>query len=252
MQNEQLQFRLQSHPNLSANNDSLLTTSNFDTTLNTPNKLDSAQCSSSMAKPRTKTMIETTTTPNNVPSGTDELPQTTSNSLPVKLRSKSFKTTSSTCQNNSLFAEQFRPVSENFDFDDENPSSHAGAGGVSSRDFLMTRSVIVCDSTSSSSSSHRGVGEDDELMVDGNNMESSSCSSNSHMDQNNQSPVSSESCMKSIDEPTINYGVRSPVAVLDETGSPSNVEAPASPVAAEPSVNSPELMSTSIASIIID
>lgn len=88
-----------------------------------------------------------------------------------------------------------------------------------------------------------------------NVMESSSCSSNSHMDQSNQhSPVSSESCMnKSMvvvvnDEHTINYDSPAPVdndptttIVAVTVGDDQNVAVSNNP--------SPNSMSTSIVSI---
>lgn len=226
MQNEQLQFRLQSHPNLSGNDSILLNNNNNSssnnyesTTSGTPGRLDGAPlCSSSLTKARTKSTLD---------SSAHSSGDTATCSLPVKLRSKSFKTTSTTKtasstasskeNGGSLLAEQFRPVSENFDYDvDDQPaaaSSH-GRDHVSDRDdFLMTRSVIVYDSSSASSASNPGESgeraDEFDMMMLMNNIESSSCSSNSHLDQNpNQSPVSSESCLKSLEERTINYAGR--------------------------------------------
>lgn len=135
MQNELLQFRLQSQPNLSGNESSLLMNSSSmaaansnnlgDEQIITPNKLGEHQGASS-PKPKSRTKSALVTKASSATNSTDaaaaneledELP--TMSSLPVKLRSKSFKTTSNTTP--AILhsaAEQFRPVSENFDFDE--------------------------------------------------------------------------------------------------------------------------------------
>lgn len=196
MQNEQLQFRLQSQPNLSANNnnDSLLLNIT-DNHISTPNhEQNQTSPVPKMRVTRASTLnssFDNNPAINSCPTSSDH--DTTS--LPVKLRSKSFKTPS--LAHNNIISEQFRPVSENFDFN------------LNDRDLYMTRSVIVYDS---SPNHHLHNEYETEFDLVCNN--ESSCSSNSHLDQNNQSPLSSESCMKNLEDQTLNYG--NPTQTIEE------------------------------------
>lgn len=106
---------------------------------------------------------------------------------------------------------------------------------AANRDFLMTRSVIVYNSSSSSSSSSSSNPKEE--YDDQHNIESSSCSSNSHLDQNPHSPASSKVGLE--EQATINYSPRS----TDET-----------PLVESPNPNAPPTdannsMSASIVSI---
>lgn len=167
MANEQLQFRLQSQPNLSLTN--IDYSFNSQNTSNTIDQLDQQEHQTESDNPKLKLTRASTLTfhsynsqnsPSVSPTETQASNSLTQSSLSsmthelssstVKLRSKSFKThpSRSSDANKKLFssyhqnvthrAEQFRPVSESFDFNSND------------RDAFMTRSVIMYDSNQSS------------------------------------------------------------------------------------------------------
>jgi hypothetical protein len=156
MANEQLQFRLQSHPNLSSNQDSLLNSSSY------ASFSDENKESSDTIKPQNQQNHQQprharayTLHPSSVTSSEDseEISVISPQPPPVKLRSKSFKTQNSsnkTSENNkspyntvNYHKNQFRPVSDTFNFN------------LNNQNIIMTKSFnVMYDKHNNSSSSN--------------------------------------------------------------------------------------------------
>lgn len=214
MQNEQLQFRLQSQPNLSlSNNDNSYTSENV-----SPIGVDQYTEPVPQTFENTKAKLTRASTlgchsfgiQNEVNSASLE-PQLSHESQVacVKLRSKSFKahaTSKSSELNKKLFSSyhqnmshnQFRPVSENFDFD------------LTDRDVYMTRSVIMYDSNQASN--YLANNNDYECLVNdiatgfeamiesANDACNSTSSSNSHLGSNQSDIAQSTPCITESDK----------------------------------------------------
>jgi len=166
MANEQLQFRLQSHPNLSSNQDSILNSSSY-ASFSDENK-DSSDTTKSQYQYQQKQQQQQqqprharayTMHPSSVTSSEDseEISVVSPQPPPVKLRSKSFKnqnTSIKTSENNSSMNKslyntlsyqknQFRPVSDTFNFN------------LNDQNINMTKSFnVMYDKHNNSSSSN--------------------------------------------------------------------------------------------------
>lgn len=188
MQNEELQFRLQSQPNLSQlNNDTLNSESDQSTDKSYENlpKIKLTRSSTIGYHPDGKTIetdrdiIQSSLTSMHYENYENQI-----NNSGVKLRSKSFKANSN--RNNKMFSSyhpgQFRPVSENFDF------------SINERDIYMTRSAVMYDS---SEPSYINRNSEYDAIVTGNSDFTTECvssndgcdsisSSNSHLEKNSE------------------------------------------------------------------
>lgn len=185
MQNEELQFRLQSQPNLNQlNNDTLNSESDQSTDKSYENlaKIKLTRSSTIGYHPNCKSMDSDRDIVQSSLTSIHHDNQVTNSA--VKLRSKSFKANSN--RNNKMFSSyhpaQFRPVSENFDF------------SINERDIYMTRSVVMYESNDANYLNRdneydtivTGVGDITTECVSSNDGCDSTSSSNSHLEKNSE------------------------------------------------------------------
>lgn len=180
MQNEELQFRLQSQPNLSQlNNDNSESDQSTDKSYENIANIKLTRSSTISYHPNNNT-IETER--DIIQSSLTSIQyENQMNNSGVKLRSKSFKANSN--RNNKMYSSyhsaQFRPVSENFDF------------SINERDVYMTRSAVMYDSidTSYINRNNEFVARNSEFTtecVSSNDGCDSTSSSNSHLEKNSE------------------------------------------------------------------
>ncbi|RNA30278.1 titin -like protein [Brachionus plicatilis] len=183
MQNEELQFRLQSQPNLNQlNNDTLNSESDQSSDKSYENFPNFKLTRSSTVDyhPNCKSM-DTNIIQTSLSTLTHDNQITNSG---VKLRSKSFKANSNRSNKmfNSYHPAQFRPVSENFDF------------SINERDIYMTRSAVMYSSNDANYLNRdneydtlvTGAGDMTAECVSSNDGCDSTSSSNSHLEKNSE------------------------------------------------------------------
>ena len=246
MANEQLQFRLQSHPNLSSNPDTSLNSSSYisfsEENRDQPGSMQQQQQQQQNQQPRHTRAFTLHTSASNGDSITNTIKdassggQTGTQPPPVKLRSKSFKNptmsnktseASTNSMNQSLFStlnyassSQFRPVSESFNFN------------LNDQNINMTKSFnVMYDKHNNSSSSNENQFNYFDGLAGDLERNEEDCINSTGCDANDECGSGSTSSLKSANLLNANYRISPdqmtksvPCMVLKNTTNNANSE----------------------------